>query len=37
VNLHNGEVRIDSRAGGGTTVTCRIPTGTTMRSIAAAE
>lgn len=37
VHLHKGEVSIDSQPGSGTTVTCRIPTGATMRSIAAAE
>ncbi len=37
VTLHHGTVSIDSRPGGGTTVTCRIPTGTAIRSIAAAE
>nr|CAD6429497.1 alkaline phosphatase [Rhizobium sp. Q54] len=37
VTLHKGYVRIDSRPGGGTTVTCRIPTGATMHAIAAAE
>ncbi len=37
VNLHHGEVSIDSRAGGGTTVTCRIPSGSPSASIAAAE
>ena len=37
VTLHHGDVRIDSRPGGGTTVTCRIPTGSAMRTIAAAE
>ena len=37
VTLHKGEVQIDSRPGGGTTVTCRIPTGATLRAIAAAE
>ncbi|HEX2148123.1 MAG TPA: ATP-binding protein [Pseudorhizobium sp.] len=36
VHLHKGEVAIDSRPGG-TTVTCRIPSGSTMRTIAAAE
>src|SRR5690606_8234064 len=35
VNLHRGEVSIDSSPGGGTTVTCRIPAGTTIHSIAA--
>ena len=37
VTLHQGDVRIDSRPAGGTTVTCRIPTGATMHTIAAAE
>jgi signal transduction histidine kinase len=36
VHLHKGEVTIDSRTGG-TTVTCRIPSGANMRTIAAAE
>ncbi|WJR68877.1 ATP-binding protein [Neorhizobium sp. CSC1952] len=35
VNLHHGEVTIDSRPGFGTTVTCRIPSATTARSVAA--
>ncbi len=35
VNLHHGDVRIDSRAGEGTTVTCRIPAGSTAHSVAA--
>ncbi len=37
VQLHKGEVTIDNRPGGGTTVTCRIPSGVTLRTIAAAE
>jgi signal transduction histidine kinase len=37
VTLHKGEVKIDSRAGAGTTVTCRIPAGTLLQSFAAAE
>jgi signal transduction histidine kinase len=37
VTLHKGEVTIDSRAGQGTTITCRIPSGTLMHSVAAAE
>ncbi len=37
VQLHKGEVTIDTRASGGTTVTCRIPSATTLRTIAAAE
>jgi signal transduction histidine kinase len=35
VTLHKGEVSIDSRPGHGTTVTCRIPSGTTFHSVAA--
>ncbi|OHV80818.1 PAS domain-containing sensor histidine kinase [Rhizobium sp. LCM 4573] len=35
VTLHKGEVSIDSRPGQGTTVTCRIPSGTTFHSVAA--
>jgi signal transduction histidine kinase len=35
VNLHNGEVNIDSRAGEGTTVTCRIPAGSSAKMVAA--
>ncbi|MBT9372783.1 ATP-binding protein [Rhizobium sp. CSW-27] len=35
VNLHHGEVRIDSRMGEGTTVTCRIPSAMNIRSVAA--
>jgi signal transduction histidine kinase len=35
VNLHHGDVSIDSRAGQGTTVTCRIPAGSRMHSVAA--
>jgi signal transduction histidine kinase len=37
VNLHHGEVSIDSRPGAGTTVTCRIPSGAPLTAIAAAE
>ncbi len=35
VTLHHGEVSIDSRAGEGTTVTCRIPSGQGAHSVAA--
>lgn len=35
VTLHNGQVTIDSPKGGGTTVTCRIPSGETAHSVAA--
>ena len=35
VTLHNGDVSIDSRAGQGTVVTCRIPVGSRARSVAA--
>jgi signal transduction histidine kinase len=35
VHLHNGDVSIDSRAGEGTTVTCRIPAGSSAHSVAA--
>lgn len=35
VHLHNGDVSIDSRAGEGTTVTCRIPTNASFHSVAA--
>ncbi|MBD8665957.1 PAS-domain containing protein [Rhizobium sp. CFBP 8752] len=35
VTLHNGDVSIDSRAGQGTVVTCRIPVGARTRSVAA--
>jgi signal transduction histidine kinase len=35
VHLHHGDVSIDSRAGDGTTVTCRIPAGSHMHSVAA--
>nr|WP_244446593.1 PAS domain-containing sensor histidine kinase [Neorhizobium galegae] len=35
VTLHHGDVAIDSKPGQGTTVTCRIPSGTTARSVAA--
>lgn len=35
VHLHNGDVSIDSRAGDGTTVTCRIPTNSSFHSVAA--
>lgn len=35
VNLHRGEVKIDTKAGLGTTVTCRIPSAVTVRSVAA--
>ncbi|MDO1584704.1 PAS domain-containing sensor histidine kinase [Rhizobium oryzicola] len=35
VTLHNGDVKIDTRAGEGTTVTCRIPSAISARSIAA--
>lgn len=35
VHLHNGSVAIDSPPGGGTTVTCRIPSGEAARVIAA--
>ncbi|AXV16911.1 alkaline phosphatase [Neorhizobium sp. SOG26] len=35
VHLHNGDVVIDSKPGQGTTVTCRIPSGAAVRSIAA--
>ena len=37
VTLHHGDVSIDSRTGSGTTVTCRIPSGAHLASIAAAE
>lgn len=37
VQLHKGEVTIESRPGAGTTVSCRIPSAVTMRTIAAAE
>jgi signal transduction histidine kinase len=35
VTLHHGDVKIDSQTGEGTTVTCRIPSAITARSIAA--
>ncbi|SIR29019.1 PAS domain-containing protein [Rhizobium sp. RU35A] len=35
VNLHHGDVRIDSRMGEGTIVTCRIPSAMNIRSVAA--
>ena len=35
VHLHGGEVSIDSRAGQGTTVTCRIPAGSRAHLVAA--
>ncbi|MCO5734645.1 PAS domain-containing sensor histidine kinase [Rhizobium sp. SSA_523] len=35
VHLHRGNVKIESQAGHGTTVTCRIPSGATFRSVAA--
>ncbi|WP_377299082.1 ATP-binding protein [Rhizobium sp. SGZ-381] len=35
VTLHHGDVKIDSRTGEGTTVTCRIPSAINARSIAA--
>ncbi len=35
VALHHGNVRIDSPPGGGTTVTCHIPSGQSARSVAA--
>lgn len=35
VTLHKGEVKIDSRPGEGTTVTCRIPSAISFRSVAA--
>ncbi|KQV72938.1 PAS domain-containing sensor histidine kinase [Rhizobium sp. Root1220] len=35
VNLHNGQVAIDSQAGKGTTVTCRIPSANLPSSVAA--
>ncbi|WP_377404137.1 ATP-binding protein [Rhizobium helianthi] len=35
VNLHKGEVKIESKPGQGTTVTCRIPSAITARSVAA--
>lgn len=37
VNLHNGQVTIDSQPGKGTTVVCRIPSADLPSSIAAAE
>ena len=35
VHLHNGDVSIDSRAGEGTTITCRIPASSSVHSVAA--
>jgi signal transduction histidine kinase len=37
VNLHKGEVKIDSEPGRGTTVHCRIPSASLPQMIAAAE
>lgn len=37
VNLHNGQVSIDSAPGEGTTVHCRIPSASIPQVIAAAE
>jgi signal transduction histidine kinase len=37
VTLHHGDVSIDSSTGSGTTVTCRIPSGAHLASVAAAE
>jgi len=37
VNLHNGEVKIESEPGRGTTVHCRIPNASLPQMIAAAE
>ncbi len=35
VHLHKGDVKIDSKPGLGTTVTCRIPSAVYARSVAA--